>query len=98
MQQIYQVLLKVQKYEMKNCSLYCFKKCIGSAYIMYVHIICIQYLWYYFFIFSSLDNFVFIFRIAKLKGITTEKPDPPSDSSDEDEDDEDGAVSLICLE
>ena len=51
-----------------------------------------------FVIFSSLDNFVFIFRIAKLKGITTEKPDPPSDSSDEDEDDEDGAVSFICLE
>jgi len=45
-----------------------------------------------FVIFSSLDNFVFIFRIAKLKGITTEKPDPPSDSSDEDEDDEDGAT------
>jgi len=32
------------------------------------------------------------YRIAKLKGITTEKPDPPSDSSDEDDDDEDGAT------
>jgi len=27
------------------------------------------------------------YRLAKLKGITTEKPDPPSDSEDEDEDD-----------
>jgi len=26
------------------------------------------------------------YRLAKLKGISTEKPDPPSDSSDEDED------------
>lgn len=26
------------------------------------------------------------YRLAKLKGITTEKPDPPSDSEDEDED------------
>ena len=25
------------------------------------------------------------YRLAKLKGITTEKPDPPSDSEDEDE-------------
>jgi len=29
------------------------------------------------------------YRIAKLKGITTDKPDPPSDSSDDEDDDDD---------
>ena len=34
------------------------------------------------------------YRIAKLKGITTDKPDPPSDSSDdEDDDDEEGGAN-----
>ena len=31
------------------------------------------------------------YRIAKLKGISTDKPDPPSDSSDEEDDEEGGA-------
>ena len=52
---------------------------------------------FFYFFPSYLNNtyFVFIFRLAKLKGITTEKPDPPSDSSDEEDEDEDGAVSLF---
>jgi len=32
------------------------------------------------------------YRLAKLKGIPTEKPDPPPDSSDEDEDEEGGGT------
>ena len=39
---------------------------------------------------STNTNSFFIHRLAKLKGISTEKPDPPSDSSsDEDDDDDD---------
>ena len=33
------------------------------------------------------------YRIAKLKGITTDKPDPPSDDEDDDDDDEEGGAN-----
>ena len=42
--------------------------------------------WFLFCNFGIHSNINIIYRLAKLKGISTEKPDPPSDSSDEDED------------